>query len=260
MDLERAEIAGYVDTFRAAPGALARERGISHAEIGSAVCTAVAALPGSRMLNHVLGLGRRAPALEPVLDGIADRYRERRYYVALSPDAQPADLAARLAVRGFVPDYGWMKFRRGVEPPERAETTLRVEAIGRERAADFGRIVAAGFELPPFVAPWVAELVGRRGWTCFLAFDGDEPAASGALYVHGEVGWLSYGATLPEHRRKGAQGALLAARIRAAPGLGCSELVTETGEAVEGRPSNSYRNIVRASFQEAYVRPNLRSP
>jgi hypothetical protein len=93
-----------------------------------------------------------------------------------------------------------------------------------------------------------------------VAFDGDDPAATGALYVDGDVGWLSLGATLPEHRRKGAQGALLAERIRIAPALGCTALVTETGEAVEGRPSNSYRNILRAGFAEAFVRPNLRSP
>ena len=29
---------------------------------------------------------------------------------------------------------------------------------------------------------------------------------------------------------------------------------------VEGRPSNSYRNILRTDFAEAYERPNLRSP
>ena len=38
------------------------------------------------------------------------------------------------------------------------------------------------------------------------------------------------------------------------------QLVTETGERVVGRPSNSYRNILRAGFRPAYVRPNLVSP
>jgi hypothetical protein len=36
--------------------------------------------------------------------------------------------------------------------------------------------------------------------------------------------------------------------------------MTETGELEEGRPSNSYRNIVRAGFREVGVRPNYRAP
>ncbi len=36
--------------------------------------------------------------------------------------------------------------------------------------------------------------------------------------------------------------------------------MTETGEQVEERPGHSYRNIVRAGFEPAYVRPNYLSP
>jgi hypothetical protein len=32
--------------------------------------------------------------------------------------------------------------------------------------------------------------------------------------------------------------------------------VTETGELLGGKPSSSYRNIVRAGFDEVSVRPN----
>ena len=37
-------------------------------------------------------------------------------------------------------------------------------------------------------------------------------------------------------------------------------VVTETGELEEGRPGNSYRNILRSGFHEVYVRPNFLSP
>ena len=36
-------------------------------------------------------------------------------------------------------------------------------------------------------------------------------------------------------------------------------LVTETGQPVDGRPGPSYRNIVRAGFEPAYVRQNYLS-
>ena len=37
-------------------------------------------------------------------------------------------------------------------------------------------------------------------------------------------------------------------------------LTVETGERIDGRPSTSYRNILRAGFAETYLRANWRSP
>jgi hypothetical protein len=39
-------------------------------------------------------------------------------------------------------------------------------------------------------------------------------------------------------------------RIRTAAELGCDIVITETGERRGDRPSNSYRNILRAGFTE----------
>jgi GNAT superfamily N-acetyltransferase len=260
MDLEGAEVEGFLDAFRAAPPSLAAQHGIAHLVLDGVVCGRVGDLPRSRMFNHVYGLGRSAPASDEQLDRVAEFYGEETYFVALAQDAKPDDLAARLEARGFVPDYAWTKFRRGVEPPDPVDTDLRVEPISPQHARDFGRIVAAGFELPAFTGRWLASVFARPRWTCFIAFAGDEPAATGTLFVCRGVGWLSFAATLPEFRRRGAQNALLAARIRAAAELGCSLVVGETGALEEGRPSNSYRNIVRAGFEPVYDRPNYRSP
>ena len=59
---------------------------------------------------------------------------------------------------------------------------------------------------------------GRRrhwnlGWECWLAVDGDEPAAAAGVFVAEGVGYIGFAATLAEHRGKGAQNALLAERI-----------------------------------------------
>jgi hypothetical protein len=53
---------------------------------------------------------------------------------------------------------------------------------------------------------------------------------------------------------------LLAARIDAARAAGAVSLATETGERVPGAPDQSYRNILRAGFREAYLRANWHSP
>jgi hypothetical protein len=50
--------------------------------------------------------------------------------------------------------------------------------------------------------------------------------------------------------------ALLHRRIVDAAAAGCHTLFVETGERAPGRPSTSYGNILRAGFEEAYLRPN----
>ncbi len=74
------------------------------------------------------------------------------------------------------------------------------------------------------------------------------------------AGYLGFAATLADHRRKGAQSALLAARIRRARELGCDVVLTETGELRDDLPGNSYRNILRAGFEEVAVTENWLRP
>ena len=111
--------------------------------------------------------------------------------------------------------------------------------------------------MPELFRGWLALLPARDGWHCFVAFDGDEPAGAGALYVAGKTGWVGIGATVPEHRGKGAQSALIAKRIEAAAELGCEVVVSETGKPIDGRAGPSYRNLVRAGLEPVYVRPSF---
>ena len=89
-----------------------------------------------------------------------------------------------------------------------------------------------------------------------MSFAGDTPAGTGALFVQGQHAWSDFGATAPEFRRRGSQGAVLARRIDHAVGLGCNRIFTCTGEDVAGDPQHSYRNILRLGFEPTYVREN----
>jgi GNAT superfamily N-acetyltransferase len=206
------------------------------------------------MFNRLLGLGLGTPATDPQLDQALAFLEGVDAYATLAPEAKPADLGERLAARGLRLDRGWTKFTRSTAEPPPAETTLRVARDDQGEA--FAQAAARGFEVPDLFLDWLAQLPDREGWQCFVAFDGDAPAAAGALYVTGTVGWVGIGATVPAQRGKGGQGALLAARIRAAAEAGCELVVTETGAPVDGLPNGSYRNIVRAGFEPVYVRPN----
>jgi hypothetical protein len=78
------------------------------------------------------------------------------------------------------------------------------------------------------------------------------------VFIDSACAWLGIGATVGSHRKRGAQSALLAARINAAIAGGCTVLTTETGIPHGGEPAPSYANIQRAGFAVAYPRPNLR--
>jgi hypothetical protein len=255
MTLEAPEIAGYLDQWRAAPAALAARLGIDHAELAGVHCTAVAALPGVRVLNHALGLPAAGRLDDEVL-GAVERFYAERGVPALLALRDGADAEAQLAERGYERGYAWVKFARdALLPPARVSCDLEVRPVGDRDARGMGEIVASSFDLPEELAEWLAALVGRPGWHCLGAYDGDELVATGSLYAHGDSGWVTFGATAPAHRGRRAQKALLAARVELGRRLGLAQLVTETGEPEAGRPDASYRNILGAGFRPAYSRP-----
>jgi GNAT superfamily N-acetyltransferase len=251
--VELGELEAFRDFYAAAPP----EVGARTKEVDGALCVRLEPLSSVTMFNRVLGLGLDGPATEAQLDEALDFLRGVEAYVTVAPDAKPQDLGKQLLARGLPPDRGWTKFSRSTADPPQAGTELRVERD--ERGDAFAEAATRGFGVPDLFLDWLRRLADRDGWQCWVGFDGDRPAAAGALFVTGRVAWNGIGATVPEHRGKGGQGALLAARIRAAAEAGCEVVVTETGEPVDGLANGSYRNIVRAGFEPLYVRRNYLS-
>jgi GNAT superfamily N-acetyltransferase len=212
-------------------------------------------MPDFAMFNRAMGLGLDEPATERLVDEALGFLEGTRSYVSVAPDAGPPELRGWLQTRGLTPGYGWTKFVRPATDPPEAQTALRIERV--EEGNAFGAAAAGGFEMPDLFRDWLERLPARDDWHCFVAFEAAEPAGAGALYVTGKIGWLGIGATVPAHRGKGAQSALIAKRIEAAAGLGCELVVTETGMPIEGRAGPSYRNLMRAGLEPVYVRPSF---
>jgi GNAT superfamily N-acetyltransferase len=229
----------------------------SAVETGGATVLRVPEVPESPMLNRVVGLGVESAATEADVDeALAAMGTGVTFYVAVAPSARPGELPEWLRARGLEPGWGWMVFRRDVKPPASAATNLGVVEVDTvDHAEAFGHVVRASYELPETIEPRLARM-RDAGWQCWVAFDGDEPAGAGALFAAEGVAYLGFAGTLPEHRGKGAQSTLLAARIRRAAERGCDLVITETGERSGDRPSNSYRNILRAGFTEDAVTAN----
>ncbi len=254
--VERAEALAWEGMITAVPASFAEAHAMRAWRIDDAVGFMFDA-PPNPIFNRVHGLGVLAPATASTVaiavapwDGTG-----RTYVIHVAPDTAPVDLPKLLQTLGFRASKNWVKMLRGTEPPPAIPTALRIEEVGVDHAAAFAEIAAQAFELPE-MGPLLSGAVGRPGWHTYLAFDGDMPVAGGQLHVVDGVGWLGGGGTLPSHRGRGAQGAIMARRIHDAIALGCRHLITETAEETAEEPNPSYRNMLRTGFQLVYPRRN----
>ncbi|MFN8108714.1 MAG: hypothetical protein U0Y82_02555 [Thermoleophilia bacterium] len=262
---DRAEFAAYADIWGAATPAAARDLGLFSARVGPYTVLGCRAAPHAPMLNRVLGAGLTLLSEAALAEAVELLHGHGCVcQVALRDDGtDAAETRARLAARGFADGYAWMRFLLppGAAPRPASSPHARTRVCGPEDAETFGATFAAGYELPPPFAGVAAGLVGRSDWTCVIAEAPDgTPMGTGALWMDDGVAWLGMGATVPAMRGRGAQGAVLAARIRLAWDAGCHTVTTETGARASGAPEASYRNILRAGFTEAGARPNLVAP
>ena len=260
--LEQVEFEASADLWRAAPEAVRTANAVELHDVAGAHCMTSGGIEPPALFRRAVGLGAAREASEADLEAVLAHMGSRglRYCVPVAAPYRPAAFGAWLERRGFTRGYAWMKFSRACGEKLEASTDLDVRVVGREHGADFGRVVAEGFGLPAAIAAWVSALPGRPHWVCVMAFAGPAPAAAGAAYVEGEYAWLGFGATLPALRRHGAQNALLARRLAEAAARGARTAFTETGERLPDKPSNSYRNILRAGFHERYLRHNYLAP
>jgi GNAT superfamily N-acetyltransferase len=256
--LEITEAAAWKDCFLAVPEAVAREARVTLEGSDYQVAGVVASC-NVLGLNRVVGFGVEAPVGEDELDALIDVYRwtrAPRFFVQVSPLAQPETVTDRLIERGFRHYNNWAKFYRDTAPVEGSRSDLEVRRVGHEHAEDFARSIIDSFDWPQSLIPWMEALVNRRDWTHYMAFDGDNAVATGAFYRHGDFAWLDFASTSPEYRGRGAQSALLARRIEDLKVAGCRWVVTETAEDTAQRDAPSYRNMLRHGFTKAYARPN----
>lgn len=252
--IELARNEAWANIHAAAPLGLASELGLQSVRLGSALALVVARL-NHPMLNHVLGLGITQAAAEETVDAVCQLYQGvgiTAYEVILSPNASPPDLTKWLEARGLQRRGEGAKLYRRTEPPPLIPTDLRVEEIGVEHAADFAAVFVEAFQLPKALLKWAQTLVGRPNWHHFLAFDGERAVACGSLFLRSRIGWLGNDGTVPSHRQRGAQGAIIAERIRAGARVRCEWLTSETGLDTPERPNHSYCNMVRNGFSLAY--------
>lgn len=252
--VEHAEAAAYADLLRAAPAAWR-----CTAEQTPAGWLLLAPTLDLLLFNRLIGCGLNAPAPRSDLQAALARYRAAgmtRFGVQLCPAAHPPALSGWLEEEGLARRDNWSKVYRAAGDLSPVETDLSVEAVDEAQSGIFAAITCAAFGMPRQLEPWIASTVGRPNWHHYIALDGRDPVGAGALFLSGDIGWLGIAGTLPAARRRGAQSALMARRLKDGQRLGCRWFVTETGQDTPEHPNPSFHNMLRAGFTVAYQRPN----
>jgi GNAT superfamily N-acetyltransferase len=252
------------DIWDSVPVEVAAERGVERRDFGPVQATLVTALSGVGMMNLVLGTTAPGAVEDGHLAAASEWARSRGVdvYVPVTPGLPETSTAEHwLDGNDFAPAYAWMKFVRDAHPPRFATPAdVEVVPLTDPDQEPFGMIAATGFGLPAWGSAFFARLPERPGWRCYVASLDGEAQACAAMRVHAGVAEFGIAATLEPARSRGCQLALLRHRILDAIDAGCHTLLVETGERIPERPSASYRNILRAGFEEAYLRPNWQRP
>jgi ribosomal protein S18 acetylase RimI-like enzyme len=263
--IEQIEREAWLDLFSVAPADIANLWGAWTARLPAAT---VFALRGAPLVefNRALGIGVERPATEEGLDHVTAWLRTHAnpaWALQIAPVDRSDALLRWMEHRGLTADSsGVAKFlrRRSEIADQSLHTTFKIKAVEPQDAALFGLVVQAGFEAPPAFAPWFAGLVGRPKWRIYLAYDGKDPIASGAMFIDRGWAWMGIDATLPAYRRQGAQVALLSRRISDGLAAGVEGYTAETDRPIVEHEAaqSSYRNYLRAGFRVAYTRDNYR--
>jgi GNAT superfamily N-acetyltransferase len=142
----------------------------------------------------------------------------------------------------------------GALPPAPAGKGLRVRRIGADEAELWAQVAAQGWSSEsPDLVPFILEMgkisARAEGTFCFLAELEGQPVAAGGLSLSEGTALLAGASTIPAARRKGAQRALLEARLRFAAEQGCDLVMIGASPG-----SASQRNAERQGFRVAYTR------
>ncbi len=166
-----------------------------------------------------------------------------------------AGMWSLLGRRGYVPIESSTVLVRSIAPGSSARDGAVSARVIRDGESELWCSIAAeGWssvspELGAFIGDFGRVMTRARGAHCFLAELDGKPVAAGALNVSNDIALLAGASTIPSARGRGAQGALLRARLdfAAARGIELAMVVAQPG-------SPSQRNAVRQGFRPAYVR------
>ncbi|MEQ1693119.1 MAG: GNAT family N-acetyltransferase [Gemmatimonas sp.] len=206
--------------------------------------------------TQTFGFGLFSTPRDDQLDAIESFFSSRQSGVMheVSPLADPSTLSL-LGARGYLPIEASSVMHRPIDAAIVGPSTpdVRVRVITPDEVAMWASASVRGWgdfpELGDFMRD-IGTVMGRsRNTACFVAEIDGVVAATAALSTHEDVALLTGASTIPDYRGRGAQNALLQARIAYAASVGCdlAQMVAQPG-------GSSQRNAERQGFRIAYTR------
>lgn len=207
-------------------------------------------------LTQTFGLGLFGKIEASDLKAIESFYRELDAPICheVSPMADQ-DLIPLLNSQGYQPseltNVMYLPLNEGIRSNLNAKISTRM--ISRHEADHWAAISARGWSEMEGLGDFMFNF-GKINANCtnaspFLAEMDGEPIATGMLFICGEVALLAGASTIPEARGRGAQNALLQARLKYAADQGCTLAVMAAEPG-----SQSQKNSQKHGFLVAYTR------
>jgi GNAT superfamily N-acetyltransferase len=230
-------------------------------DAGDGVHTVVVRDPMWGYWNKSLGFCEAVT--EEIVAAVRTRAEERgvpALAYQLQPRVVPEDWDAITEKHGLTQGTMFVKCF-GPAEPHAVETDLRIARLGPEHGADFVRVMAEGFGFeagPGADAMFAGAQFFDDDWATYGAFEGDRLLAVARMLAVAETESVALfgAATLPEGRNRGAQRALLDARIREARDRGLRYASAETWLETADSPNPSQHNMARAGLIEVHTRPS----
>ncbi|NRP75043.1 hypothetical protein ILFOPFJJ_05966 [Ensifer psoraleae] len=250
------EAKAFVDLHRVSPEHLRVEEQFECVSINGGCAISLPSAPAIG-LNRVLGLGSVAD-LDKAHNWMGRKAGNR--FLQLNVDTASDEVRTWIQCKDLLEHGpGWAKLTRSaplgsLKPPG----NLRTRRVQIDEAPIFGSMMCKGFDFPQTLASLWSSIVGKEGWSCFFALDGETPIGTGAMYASGTYAWLGGGTTLPEFRNRSVQKALIQTRTEHGIAQGVSTFVVETEVPSHGKPNISYANLRKMGFQHAYDRRNFK--
>jgi GNAT superfamily N-acetyltransferase len=207
--------------------------------------------------NQIFNVVRvSGPVRLPDVTGALEAYQRHDLTptIEVSPGAASAELAELLSDHGFRhTDFHPIFVRLASELAPSAPTGIGVRRVGHAELDAFTELYLRGWQIEEWLAPhmrsYIAHWPRQRGYELYVAMEQQTPIAVAVLFMYEDVCYLADAATAPEHRNRGAQAALIAARIARASEVGAQVVL---GQADFG--SSSQRNMERAGLPVCYTR------
>jgi hypothetical protein len=261
---DQVEAEAYADLYAAAPPELQAMLGLEVRRLDGMTLLLAPRIP-TPIFNRAIGLGSEQLARAETVEGARDLFRRAgvgNWWLHWNPFARPADFPDTLRTLGFIEPArrAWAKVLRGPEPPPHIATDLDIASAQAEEVGAVMGVVAQAFGMPSVMATWLSSLHRRPRWRIYAVRDHGRAVGGACLFVDGDRAWLGVAAVAESHRRRGAQGAVMALRISDAIAAGCRYLVTETGEPVADEPNPSLSNMKRCGFRQVASRLNFEAP